>query len=81
VKNALRPVATLLVGVAILLTGSGLQGTLVPVRASIENFSTFAIDADDAYQSVGALSDDRRYAYSASYLCSPKDISPHQCAT
>jgi len=43
VKNALGPVATLLIGVAILLTGSGLQGTLMPVRASIENFSTFAI--------------------------------------
>jgi MFS family permease len=42
-KNALAPVATLLVGVAILLTGQGLQGTLLPVRASIELFSTFSI--------------------------------------
>ncbi len=42
-KNALAPVATLLVGVAILLTGQGMQGTLLPVRASMELFSTFSI--------------------------------------
>ena len=53
VKNALGPVATLLVGVAILLAGSGLQGTLMPVRASIENFSTFAIAAVGASYFLG----------------------------
>lgn len=42
-KNALAPVATLLIGVSILLTGQGLQGTLLPVRASLEDFSTLAI--------------------------------------
>jgi MFS family permease len=42
-RNALAPVATLLVGVSILLTGLGLQGTLLPVRASLEAFSTFSI--------------------------------------
>jgi MFS family permease len=42
-KNALAPVATLLVGVAILLTGQGMQGTLLPVRASLEFFSTLSI--------------------------------------
>lgn len=42
-KTALAPVATLLVGVAILLTGQGMQGTLLPVRASLELFSTFSI--------------------------------------
>ncbi len=42
-RNALAPVATLLVGVAILLTGQGMQGTLLPVRASMELFSTFSI--------------------------------------
>lgn len=42
-KNALAPVATLLVGVSILLTGQGLQGTLLPVRASLEGFSTLLI--------------------------------------
>ena len=40
---ALSPVAALLIGVAILLTGQGLQGILVPVRAALENFSTIAI--------------------------------------
>ena len=42
-KHALAPVAALLVGVSILLTGQGLQGTLLPVRASLEQFSTLSI--------------------------------------
>lgn len=42
-KQALAPVAALLIGVSILLTGQGLQGTLLPVRASLENFSTLSI--------------------------------------
>lgn len=42
-RKALAPVATLLVGVAILLTGQGMQGTLLPVRASLELFSTLSI--------------------------------------
>jgi MFS family permease len=42
-KRALAPVAALLIGVAILLAGQGLQGTLLPVRASLESFSTFSI--------------------------------------
>jgi len=42
-KNALAPVATLLIGVSILLTGQGLQGTLLPVRATLESFSTLSI--------------------------------------
>ena len=41
--RSLAPVATLLLSAAILLAGQGLQGTLLPVRASLENFSTFAI--------------------------------------
>ena len=52
-KQALAPVATLLIGVAILMTGSGLQGTLVPVRASIEDFSTIAIGAIGAAYFLG----------------------------
>lgn len=40
---AIAPVAALLLSVALLLTGSGLQGTLLPVRASIEAFSTVSI--------------------------------------
>jgi len=43
VKHALAPVAALLISVAILMTGVGLQGTLLPVRASLEEFSTFSI--------------------------------------
>ncbi|HLF30978.1 MAG TPA: MFS transporter [Xanthomonadales bacterium] len=41
--RALTPVAPLLLGVAILLTGQGLQSTLLPVRANMESFSTVAI--------------------------------------
>ena len=41
--RALAPVATLLLSAAILLTGQGLQGTLLPVRAGLEDFSTFQI--------------------------------------
>ena len=39
-KEALKPVYALLVSVAILLTGQGLQGTLLPIKASVESFST-----------------------------------------
>ena len=42
-RTALAPVTTLLIGVAILLTGQGMQGTLLPLRASLEQFSTFSI--------------------------------------
>lgn len=42
-KHALAPVAALLISVSILLTGQGLQGTLLPVRASLEGFSTISI--------------------------------------
>ena len=41
--RTLTPVATLLFGVAILLTGQGLQLTLLPVRANLEAFSTLSI--------------------------------------
>src|SRR5512139_3789147 len=41
--RALAPVAALLLGVAILLTGQGLQATLLPVRANLEDFSTLSI--------------------------------------
>ncbi len=42
-KHALSPVAALLIGVSILLTGQGLQGTLLPVRAALEEFATVSI--------------------------------------
>ena len=44
-KRHLAPIAALLVSVSILLTGQGLQGTLLPVRATLENFPTLAIGA------------------------------------
>lgn len=42
-KKALAPVAALLITVSILMAGLGLQGTLLPVRATLETFSTFLI--------------------------------------
>lgn len=41
--SALAPVASLLISVAILLLGNGLQGTLLPVRAQLEDFSSVEI--------------------------------------
>ena len=41
--SALAPVAALLLSVALLLTGNGLQGTLLPVRANIEAFAATQI--------------------------------------
>ncbi len=40
---ALAPVAALLFSVALLLMGNGLQGTLIPVRANLENFRAFEL--------------------------------------
>lgn len=40
---ALVPVTALLLSVALLLMGNGLLGTLLPVRAELESFSTFNI--------------------------------------
>lgn len=42
-KQVLAPVAALLIGVSILFAGQGLQGTLLPVRAGLESFSTVSI--------------------------------------
>ncbi|MFC1688952.1 MFS transporter [Pseudomonadota bacterium] len=41
--RSLSVVSPLLLGVAILLAGQGLQGTLLPVRANLEEFSALAI--------------------------------------
>ncbi|MCB1961078.1 MAG: MFS transporter [Rhodocyclaceae bacterium] len=41
--HAIRPVATLLAGMAILLAGSGLVGTLLGLRANAEGFSGLAL--------------------------------------
>ena len=42
-RSAIAPVSALLLSVAILLTGNGLQGILLPVRAQIEAFLTMDI--------------------------------------
>lgn len=42
-KHTFAPIAALLLAVALLLAGNGLLGTLIPVRAQLESFSTFAI--------------------------------------
>lgn len=52
-KRTLTKVTALLFGVAILLTGQGLQGTLVPTRAVLEDFSTVTIGAIGALYFLG----------------------------
>jgi MFS family permease len=52
-RKALAPVLPLLIGVSILLTGQGLQGTLLPVRATLENFSTISIGTMAALYFLG----------------------------
>ena len=52
-KNVLAPIAALLIGVSILLTGQGLQGTLLPVRATIEQFPTISIGVMAALYFLG----------------------------
>lgn len=42
-SRVFAPVAALLTGVAILLTGQGLQGVLLPVRANLEGFPPVAV--------------------------------------
>ena len=52
-RHILAPVAALLISVSILLAGQGLQGTLLPVRASLENFPTLAIGTMGAAYFLG----------------------------
>lgn len=51
--RAITPIAALLTGVAILLIGQGLQGTLLPVRATLEQFSNVAIGGFGATYFLG----------------------------
>ncbi len=50
---SLAPVAALLLSTAFLLTGNGLQNTLVPIRADIEAFSTYSIGIMGAVYFLG----------------------------
>ncbi|NNG05042.1 MAG: MFS transporter [Inquilinus sp.] len=51
--SALGPVTALLISVAILLMGNGLQSTLLPVRANIEAFSTLQIGILGSFYFLG----------------------------
>ncbi|MGH8193401.1 MAG: MFS transporter [Woeseiaceae bacterium] len=51
--RAIASIAALLTGVAILLVGQGLQGTLLPVRATMENFTTLAVGTFGATYFLG----------------------------
>ena len=51
--SQLIPVAALLLSSAFLLLASGLQGLLLPVRGTIENFSTFQLALIGTGWSVG----------------------------
>ena len=50
---AIFPIAALLLSVFILLLGSGLHGTIVPIRANVESFSPLAIGVLGASYYVG----------------------------
>lgn len=50
---ALVPVTALLLSVALLLMGNGLQGTLLPVRAQLETFSTIDIGILGSFYYIG----------------------------
>ena len=50
---SLRPIFSLLLGVALLLAGAGLQITLLPLRGSAEGFSTLALGAIGSAYYVG----------------------------
>jgi MFS family permease len=51
--TSLRPIVSLLIGVALLLAGAGLQVTLLPLRGSAEGFSTFALGVIGSAYYVG----------------------------
>lgn len=52
-KHSIAPVGALLLSVAILLTGNGLQGTLLPVRADLESFSQVEIGILGSFYFIG----------------------------
>lgn len=52
-KGTIASLTALLVGVAILLTGQGLQIVLLPVRATLENFSPLAVALIGAFYFLG----------------------------
>jgi MFS family permease len=63
--RAFAPITALLISVALLLMGNGLQGTLLPVRANIESFSATAI---------GILGSSYFFGFAAGCLYGPRLI-------
>jgi len=55
-QSNLRPIASLLLAVAFLLAGNGLQFTLLPLRGYVEDFSAFAIGVISSAYFVGFVS-------------------------
>jgi MFS family permease len=55
-KKSLHPIASLLLGVAFLLAGNGLQFTLLPLRGSSEGFGAFALGVIGSAYYVGFVS-------------------------
>ena len=62
---SIAPVGALLLSVALLLTGNGLQGTLLPVRASLESFGSL---------SIGILGSSYYVGFVAGCIATPKLI-------
>lgn len=54
-REILRPITALLLSVAILLLGNGLQIFIIPVRAEIDSFSAFEIGITGAFYYGGLL--------------------------
>ncbi|MEX2128983.1 MAG: MFS transporter [Xanthobacteraceae bacterium] len=54
--GSLRPIVSLLIGVALLLAGAGMQITLLPLRGSVEGIGTFALGVIGSAYYVGFVS-------------------------
>ncbi len=54
--NSLRPISSLLLGVGLLLSGNGLQFTLLPLRGGVEGFGTIALGLIGSAYFVGFVS-------------------------
>lgn len=54
--TSLRPIVSLLMGVALLLAGTGLQVTFLPLRGSAEGIGTFALGAIGSAYYIGFVS-------------------------
>ena len=52
-SSVVAPVSALLLSVALLLMGNGLQSTLIPVRASLENFHGYQVGLVGAFYFIG----------------------------